>query len=115
MERTFLPDAALVGQELEKHVVKVDMWRVSCWTFNEYFGVKKQKLSQIANRDPNMELRILRKLSRQSVAPIGCPCVEPSRIAPIHAYSQTCGHRRRDSAACRKANGTGPRVFVLFF
>lgn len=40
------------------------MWRVSCWTFNEYFGVKKQKLSQIANRDPNMELRILRKLSR---------------------------------------------------
>lgn len=51
-------------QELEKHVVKVDMWRVSCWTFNEYYGVKKQKLSQIANRDPNMELRILRKLSR---------------------------------------------------
>lgn len=51
-------------KELEKHVVKVDMWRVSCWTFNEYYGVKKQKLSQIANRDPNMELRILRKLSR---------------------------------------------------
>ena len=52
------------GQELDKHVVKVDMWRVSCWTFNEYFGLKKQKLSLIANRDPNMELRILRKLSR---------------------------------------------------
>ena len=45
-------------------MVKVDMWRVSCWTFNEYFGLKKQKLSLIANRDPNMELRILRKLSR---------------------------------------------------
>ncbi|CAJ1335623.1 unnamed protein product [Effrenium voratum] len=59
---------ALSYKELEKHVVKVDMWRVSCWTFNEYFGVKKQKLSQIANRDPNMELRILRKLSRKQMA-----------------------------------------------
>ena len=56
------------AKELEKHVVKVDMWRVSCWTFNEYYGVKKQKLSQIANRDPNMELRILRKLSRSLFA-----------------------------------------------
>ena len=55
-------------KELEKHCVKVDMWRVSCWTFNEYYGVKKQKLSQIANRDPNMELRILRKLSRKQMA-----------------------------------------------
>lgn len=59
---------ALCYKELEKHVVKVDMWRVSCWTFNEYYGVKKQKLSQIANRDPNMELRILRKLSRKQMA-----------------------------------------------
>ena len=49
-------------------MVKVDMWRVSCWTFNEYFGLKKQKLSLIANRDPNMELRILRKLSRALAA-----------------------------------------------
>ncbi|CAE7605241.1 DRC7 [Symbiodinium sp. CCMP2456] len=55
-------------KELDKHVVKVDMWRVSCWTFNEYFGLKKQKLSLIANRDPNMELRILRKLSRKQMA-----------------------------------------------
>ncbi|CAE7368479.1 DRC7 [Symbiodinium natans] len=59
---------ALSYKELDKHVVKVDMWRVSCWTFNEYFGLKKQKLSLIANRDPNMELRILRKLSRKQMA-----------------------------------------------
>ena len=48
------------------------MWRVSCWTFNEYFGLKKQKLSLIANRDPNMELRILRKLSRTLAALPNC-------------------------------------------
>jgi centrosomal protein CEP76 len=55
-------------KELEKHVVKIDMWRVSCWTFNEYYGVKKSKLSMIANRDPNMEVRVLRKLSKAQAA-----------------------------------------------
>eukprot|EP00931_Biecheleriopsis_adriatica_P046661 TRINITY_DN26816_c0_g1_i1.p1 TRINITY_DN26816_c0_g1~~TRINITY_DN26816_c0_g1_i1.p1 ORF type:complete len:1266 (+),score=279.51 TRINITY_DN26816_c0_g1_i1:37-3798(+) len=59
---------SLSYKELDKHVVKVDMWRVSCWTFNEYYGVKKQKLSLVANRDPNMELRILKKLSKKEAA-----------------------------------------------
>lgn len=58
---------SLSYRELERHVVKVDMWQVSCWTFNEYFGYKKELLSDISNRDPNMDLMMKKKISRKQM------------------------------------------------
>lgn len=55
----------LTYNDLERHAVKVDMWRVSCWTFNEYYGSKKEKLSKIASHDPHMDFLLSRRLSKR--------------------------------------------------
>lgn len=52
-------------KDLEKHIVRVDMWTVSSWTFNEYFGVGKETLNKVANRTPDSTLMLKRKLSRK--------------------------------------------------
>jgi len=54
-------------KDLEKHVVKVDMWKVSPWSFNEYFGIKKEKLYDISCKDPNLELMMQRKVSKKQM------------------------------------------------
>eukprot|EP00928_Gymnodinium_smaydae_P005861 TRINITY_DN1202_c0_g1_i1.p1 TRINITY_DN1202_c0_g1~~TRINITY_DN1202_c0_g1_i1.p1 ORF type:complete len:1308 (-),score=293.17 TRINITY_DN1202_c0_g1_i1:163-3918(-) len=59
---------ALSYRELARHVVKVDMWQVSCWTFNTYYGHRKEKLADLSNRDPNMDLMMKRKFSKKQMA-----------------------------------------------
>lgn len=52
-------------KELERHRVKVDIWEISCWTFNTYLGYKTMKLSDVARRDPNLTMLLKRKLTRK--------------------------------------------------
>merc|ERR1712217_925717 len=49
-------------KELRRHVLKLDLWRVSHFTFNSYVGVGKQlSLWDIANRDAMQRIRIQKK------------------------------------------------------
>eukprot|EP00927_Polykrikos_kofoidii_P025357 TRINITY_DN22798_c0_g1_i1.p1 TRINITY_DN22798_c0_g1~~TRINITY_DN22798_c0_g1_i1.p1 ORF type:complete len:1315 (-),score=263.21 TRINITY_DN22798_c0_g1_i1:111-4055(-) len=56
---------ALSYKAMEKHVVKIDMWKACWWTFNEYVGYRKQKLSWISERDPHIEFMMKKKLSKK--------------------------------------------------
>lgn len=51
--------------ELDRHMLKVDMWEVSSWTFNKYVGVRCQPLSDIFNKDPDRQFLLRKKLSRE--------------------------------------------------
>jgi len=45
-------------KELNKHVLVVDMWRVSWWTFNQYYGTARKSLHTIATREPENSILI---------------------------------------------------------
>eukprot|EP00746_Dinoflagellata_sp_MGD_P000196 gnl/MRDRNA2_/MRDRNA2_100357_c0_seq1.p1 gnl/MRDRNA2_/MRDRNA2_100357_c0~~gnl/MRDRNA2_/MRDRNA2_100357_c0_seq1.p1 ORF type:complete len:1229 (+),score=291.58 gnl/MRDRNA2_/MRDRNA2_100357_c0_seq1:146-3832(+) len=51
-------------KELTKHVVKVDMWKVSSLTFNNYFGHVEKKLYDVANKPAAMDLMLKKKLTK---------------------------------------------------
>mmetsp|Transcript_85656 Transcript_85656/g.239303 ORF Transcript_85656/g.239303 Transcript_85656/m.239303 type:complete len:1311 (-) Transcript_85656:127-4059(-) len=56
---------SLPYKELRKHVLRVDMWKVSNFSFNRYYGVGSRNLWYIANRDPNISLRIKKKMTKK--------------------------------------------------
>mmetsp|Transcript_1287 Transcript_1287/g.1624 ORF Transcript_1287/g.1624 Transcript_1287/m.1624 type:complete len:362 (+) Transcript_1287:1-1086(+) len=45
-------------KELSKHVLVVDMWQVSKWTFNTYYGTAQKSLLQVANGVPETSVLI---------------------------------------------------------
>jgi len=53
--------------DLEKHVIAIGLWEVSCWTFNSYLGYEYKPLSDIANADPNMDLIMKKKVPKRKV------------------------------------------------
>mmetsp|Transcript_98361 Transcript_98361/g.220198 ORF Transcript_98361/g.220198 Transcript_98361/m.220198 type:complete len:1301 (+) Transcript_98361:36-3938(+) len=54
---------ALSYKDLRKHVLKVDMWRISPFTFNCYYGSGTKTLWDVATREANMSIRIKQKLT----------------------------------------------------
>eukprot|EP00928_Gymnodinium_smaydae_P009832 TRINITY_DN13680_c0_g3_i1.p1 TRINITY_DN13680_c0_g3~~TRINITY_DN13680_c0_g3_i1.p1 ORF type:complete len:940 (+),score=143.00 TRINITY_DN13680_c0_g3_i1:58-2877(+) len=55
-------------KDLNRHVIKIDMWKVSNFTFNSYHGVGVRSLADVASRDPNMSIRIKMKLTSKDLA-----------------------------------------------
>jgi len=51
--------------ELAKHIIKVDYWRMSCWTFNEWYGETSKSLQKIAWSSASNALMIKRKQTRK--------------------------------------------------
>eukprot|EP00929_Paragymnodinium_shiwhaense_P033223 TRINITY_DN18288_c0_g2_i2.p1 TRINITY_DN18288_c0_g2~~TRINITY_DN18288_c0_g2_i2.p1 ORF type:complete len:1297 (+),score=415.46 TRINITY_DN18288_c0_g2_i2:172-4062(+) len=71
---------ALSYKELDRHVIKLDSWEVSTFTFNTYFGFRKVKLSKVADGDPNQELMMKKKLSKAQSGKKGQALGDVARI-----------------------------------
>jgi len=52
---------------MEKHMIRVDMWKVSRWTLNEYYGSVQRSMLECATRSPNQEWMIKKKLSKEDI------------------------------------------------
>merc|ERR1712060_228943 len=51
-------------KDLEKHILKISMWKVSYYTFNTYHGIGTQNLWKIATENSNLDIKI-----KQTITP----------------------------------------------
>lgn len=55
-------------KDLAKFGVQIDMWQVSSWTFNTYYGVVRKSFADIVTREASQTILIKKKLNRQQLA-----------------------------------------------
>eukprot|EP00397_Hematodinium_sp_SG-2012_P003279 GEMP01003287.1.p1 GENE.GEMP01003287.1~~GEMP01003287.1.p1 ORF type:complete len:1079 (+),score=267.65 GEMP01003287.1:694-3930(+) len=55
-------------RDMRNHVIRIDLWKVSKWTLNTYFGTCERTLWSIATSSMDLGVMIKKKLTKQEVA-----------------------------------------------